>query len=224
MAKMSADACRNSVRMPDGQFRSVPSASEVGNYMRLSHRTFPDGTTRLSFSLRGVWTICLNRDYFPKWSGRMLARLDERPGSYFREPGKNGDVIVDAAEVAAVAGESTSRRMRTAMTLVRDAVVADLVRSGMRSEILAILALTNDAARTRRIQEVLGTPPWPAADARPAASEAGGTGEALVEDAEEEPAGQDLDRFVPVVEREVDGRMVLSVVARDVWTFVGAGR
>jgi anti-repressor protein len=35
---------------------------------------------------------------------------------------------------------------------------------------------------------------------------------------------EDLARFVPVVEREISGRAVLTVVARDMWTYLGSGR
>ena len=41
MRTIPPQACRNSVRMPDGHYRTIPSAQKVGNYILLRQRDFP---------------------------------------------------------------------------------------------------------------------------------------------------------------------------------------
>ena len=222
MLTIPPQACRNSVLMPDGRYRTVPSAQEVGSYIQLRRREFPDGSQRLSVSVRGLWSICLNGVFFPKWSEGLLARFVDDPDAYFAQGGKDGDVFLDATRVHAAIGHSTSKRNRAVMVIVNEALVRDAVTSGVRNEMLAIFALTSDALRVKRIRELLGDGHDVTFGDQAAVGDSKPDGDS-VSDVDADDSGVDPGRFVPVVDREVGGRVVATVDARDMHVFLGGG-
>ena len=213
----SPDVARNSMRMRDGSYRSVASPSEVGNYLQLARRPFPDGREALTFSLRGLWHCTMTPDGFQEWSDRIALAVLE--GHCVRQASKDGgDVFVEAIRARNAIGTSVSRRSIAVLALVEDALFELRVAEGVAEA----RASFDQAARTlaSAAESVAGV-------ARPAkATEDEDASDDHAFDAEDEAGDPDLDqvgRFVPVSEREIAGRKVLSVIARDVHLFVGGG-
>ncbi len=59
---------RDKVFMSDRSYRPLPHVEEVGEHLQLSVRSFPDGSCRISFSLRGLWAIGFSTDPFSEWA------------------------------------------------------------------------------------------------------------------------------------------------------------
>lgn len=212
----SPDVARNSMRMKDGSYRSVASPSEVGNYLNLAVRPFPDGRKALAFSMHGLWSCTMTPYVFRAWSNRILAVVPE--GYIVIQADKDGgDVFVDACRVRNVVGMSSSRRSVAVLELVEGALFDLKVAEG----VTAARASFDEATRQLAMA---------ADDARQVAAVANAIEHAALPeghaaDAEDtDGADPDLDRvgrFVPVLERQIGGRNVLSVIARDVHVFVG---
>ena len=217
----SPDVARNSMRMKDGSYRSVASPSEVGNYLQLARRPFPDGREALTFSLRGLWHCTMTSDGFQEWSDRIALAVLE--GHCVRQASKDGgDVFVEAIRARNAIGTSVSRRSVAVLALVEDALFELRVAEGVAEA----RASFDQAART--LASVAASAAGAARPAKAIEDEVASDGQ--VPDAEETdgiPGDPDLDRvrrFVPVSEREIGGRNVLSVIARDVYVFVGSAR
>ena len=113
------------------------------------------------------------------------------------------------------------------MAIVNEGRIAEAVTAGVRSEMLAIFALTSDSLRARRLRELLGdgqdaAPTDPGDQVVDGGADVDVNSASVAVDADD--SGVDPGRFVPVIEREVGGRMVLSALARDVYVFVGSTR
>ncbi len=224
------ETCRNSIYMPsDGRYRTVPSVLEVDGYLQLAEREFPGGRRALSFSLVGLWTVSSFQREFVEWSKPIFKVLDQISGSYFKVLGKKGeDVFVDAEHIGLAVGSSTSRRLRKALALVHAAQMAAELDRRVKAELASILFLADREVRAARAFELLGRDLGGPLDALGAGVGGAGARPAVVdEDGNDDldaSVVEDLARFVPVVEREISGRAVLTVVARDMWTYLGSGR
>ena len=228
------DAVRNSAWMRDGSYRSVPSTSEVGNYLGLVERVFPDGTTRLSFSLHGLWVLSSQSKFFPEWSAPRLKELFRVAGStIFVLPTKTtpyGDYIVDAEHINDVVANSTTRRFLMAKHLIAKAKEAILVRAATQagfeaaqSDFVTRLLLNGDSEGARRFREAIGR-----AIGHDLSNGVGGVATAEIDDVLDmqtdsyEVERPDLARFVPVVDREINGRSIPTVNASDMHVFLGS--
>ncbi len=217
----SPDVARNSMRMKDSSYRSVASPSEVGHYLNLAVRSFPDGRKVLSFSLHGLWSCTMTSDCFRRWSDRILQA--GREGHHVRQSAKEGgDIFVDACRVRNVIGRSSSRRSIAALGLVEDALFKMRVAAGVAEA----RASFDETARSLAL--VAASAAGTTSPAKAIDHEALSDDQAFyAETTDGEVGGPDLEqvgRFVPILEREIGGRKVLSVIARDVYLFVGSGR
>jgi phage anti-repressor protein len=221
--------CRNSIYMPsDGRYRTVPSVIEVEGYLQLSERQFPDGRRALSFSGKGIWTVSSFQKEFEQWWKPIVKVLDEKPGSYFKVLDRSGeDFFVYAEHIGLAVGLSTSRRLRRALELVRLAQTAAEVDRRVKAELASILFLADREVRASRAFQLLGRDVGGPLDALGAGVGADVPRAVINEqglDLLDASAADDLARFVPVVERDVCGARVLTVIARDMWTYLGSRR
>jgi phage anti-repressor protein len=115
------------------------------------------------------------------------------------------------------------------LELVRLAQTAAEVDRRVKAELASILFLADREVRAARAFELLGRDVGGPLDALGAGVGAGDGARPAVVDPQgnedlDAAVTDDLARFVPVVEREVGGRKVLTARARDIHVFVGSSR
>ncbi len=240
---------RDKVFMSDRSYRPLPHVEEVGEHLQLSVRSFPDGSCRISFSLRGLWAIGFSTDPFSEWAKAAIERLRDRPDGCFIPSDGKEDFYVDASEFLSLETNFSGRRMRAALVLVNDAVVKQAVASGIRAEVIEIFGMADSEAREKRFRELYGVEvsghlsglsshvaapgvSSPSVEVSEVASDGPDLSGGGASGSKDDP-GQGLDdadsetwdfeRLVPVVERQLGGRVGPTVIARDMHTFLGSG-
>jgi hypothetical protein len=80
---LSADYRRSVFDSTSFNSRAMLPLEDLGRFLFLKKRPFPDGSQRFSFLLQGVWLAIWCREGFDWWSVGILEFLRKQPNSFF---------------------------------------------------------------------------------------------------------------------------------------------